>query len=86
MTQTEKIKILEGIIQDIFWMARRYAEGRQSYAPGMYNDAIIKAMSLGMRFEMGNKDEDLFANDAGIASVKQDADLKAKCILTGRLK
>lgn len=26
-------------IADIIWMARRYADGRQTYAPGLWNDA-----------------------------------------------
>ena len=39
---------LENIILDIYWMARRYADGRQSYAVGMYNDAIELAIELGV--------------------------------------
>lgn len=27
------------IIQDLIWMARRYADGRSTYAPGIVNDA-----------------------------------------------
>ena len=30
---------LNSAIIDIIWMARRYAEGRKTYAPGMFNDA-----------------------------------------------
>lgn len=26
-------------IRDIIWMARRYADGRSTYAPSMFNDA-----------------------------------------------
>lgn len=33
------------IVRDIHWMAQRYADGRKSYAVGLYNDAIIKAIS-----------------------------------------
>lgn len=35
------------IVRDIHWMARRYANGRLSYAPGMFNDAIRKAVEGG---------------------------------------
>lgn len=27
------------IIEDLIWMARRYADGRSTYAPGIVNDA-----------------------------------------------
>lgn len=46
--QNEKLK---SIIQDIWWLARRYAHGRQSYAVAQYNDAIRLAQSLGMEFK-----------------------------------
>jgi len=51
MKDKDKIKALEGIIYDIWWMAQRYAHGRQSYAVSMYNDAIRKAQELGMIFK-----------------------------------
>lgn len=35
------------IVRDIYWMALRYADGRQSYAPGMCNDALRKAYDGG---------------------------------------
>lgn len=41
-------KVLESIVTDIYWMARRYANGRQTYAPSLYNDAIQKAQELGL--------------------------------------
>jgi hypothetical protein len=39
---------LEHIIKEIYWMARRYADGRTSYAPHMYNDAMWSAVVLGL--------------------------------------
>lgn len=42
---------LEKIILDIYWMARRYAHGRQSYAVSQYNDAINKAIELGLKIK-----------------------------------
>jgi hypothetical protein len=35
------------IVRDIHWMARRYADGRQSYAVGMFNDAVKRAYDGG---------------------------------------
>lgn len=32
-------KKVEQAVKDIVWMARRYAEGRKTYAPAMFNDA-----------------------------------------------
>lgn len=42
---------LESIIHDIWWMARRYADGRNTCAPWQYNRAIDKAVELGMEFK-----------------------------------
>lgn len=30
---------LRRAVKDIIWMARRYADGRQTYAPSLFNDA-----------------------------------------------
>ena len=35
--------------EDVHWMARRYADGRSSYAPGMYNDALERVMKFGFK-------------------------------------
>ena len=44
MTKDRQIKLLKKIIKDTFWMARRYANGRRTYAPSMVRDSynIIK--------------------------------------------
>jgi hypothetical protein len=39
--EKNKIKILKQIIKDTFWMARRYANGRHTYAPYMLRDSYI---------------------------------------------
>lgn len=39
MKKINKTEILKQIIRDTFWMARRYAHGRHTYAPGMIRDA-----------------------------------------------
>lgn len=43
---TRRLRALERIVADTLWMARRYADGRQSYATGMYNDAARLALSI----------------------------------------
>ena len=39
---------LEKIIIDTIWMARRYADGRKTYAVEMVNDAINNCVRLGL--------------------------------------
>lgn len=55
---------LEKIILDIYWMARRYAHGRQSYAVSQYNDAIHKAIDLGLNIKPDPVDNLIEAKDA----------------------
>lgn len=38
---------LREVIEKIWWMARRYADGRQTYATGLFNDSIREAQALG---------------------------------------
>lgn len=38
----------ESIIRDTLWMARRYADGRNTYAVSMYNRAARAAKTLGI--------------------------------------
>ena len=49
MTKTKRERQLEYIITEISWMARRYADGRGTYAPSMYNVAIKLAVKLGVK-------------------------------------
>ena len=48
MKQQDKIDALIGIIHNTFWMARRYANGRQTYAPNIINDCLEKLHTLGI--------------------------------------
>lgn len=48
---TPREKILEQIIKEIFWMARRYAHGRHTYAPGIIRDAYNVLKKLGVDIE-----------------------------------
>lgn len=44
-------------VKDIIWMARRYADGRRTYAPDMFNEAQKKLVdTLGMNV-IGNEDK-----------------------------
>ncbi len=48
MTIKEENEILRLICRDLHWMARRYADGRTSYATGMFNDRTRQLISLGV--------------------------------------
>jgi hypothetical protein len=39
---------LKEIIKDTLWMALRYADGRSTYAPRMFNMAVHKLDALGL--------------------------------------
>lgn len=41
---------LEKIIHNIWWMARRYAHGRRTYAVNIFNESIREAQELGLKF------------------------------------
>lgn len=46
--QDSKLYQLEMVIRDTLWMARRYALGRQTYAPSTVNAAVEKCKELGI--------------------------------------
>lgn len=46
--------VLKSVIHDIWWMARRYADKRMTYAPGMFNEAMDKCVRRGMEFRIDN--------------------------------
>jgi len=46
LTQKDREKDLLKIIDDILWMAIRYAHGRHTYAPHMVRDAVLKMKEL----------------------------------------
>ena len=51
MKKKEKTReiILEKIIQDTFWMARRYAHGRHTYSPTVVREAFKQLKDLGIK-------------------------------------
>ena len=63
MPQCKRCKQLESIILDISWQARRYADGRQTYAVSMYNDAIELAVKLGLPIKCDPIAKSYFAQD-----------------------
>lgn len=40
LAERAKNDILQVIIADLHWMARRYADGRRTYVPKMLNDHV----------------------------------------------
>ena len=55
-----ELEALRKIVRDFHWMARRYADGRSSYAPGMFNDHVKTLQSFGFDF---HQSAPLFARD-----------------------
>jgi hypothetical protein len=56
--ENEKLKSLLG---ETLWMARRYADGRSTYAPSIVNESIDFAVSLGVRIDPD--DGKMYASD-----------------------
>jgi hypothetical protein len=55
---------LRQVVKDTIWMARRYADGRSTYAPGVVNQAIDYALSIGIQVTPDATLEDrLYARD-----------------------
>lgn len=44
---------LRNALTDTIWMARRYASGRSTYAPGSVNDAVRTLRGLGVSLGVG---------------------------------
>lgn len=60
----ERERQLEQIIRKTFWMARRYANGRSTYAPAVVNQCLRDLADLGIDIDRdpslvwdGNSDE-----------------------------
>lgn len=58
----EKIETLKKLVRDFHWMARRYADYRQSYATGMFNENTRAAIALGVELNPTG-DETIWARD-----------------------
>lgn len=55
---------LKRICADLQWMAKRYADGRQTYATGMLNDATRELISMGVKLNPCGE-EIIWARDGG---------------------
>jgi hypothetical protein len=61
MTEPPSLEITTEMLKDLLWMARRYADGRMSYASGSYNRIAKWAHSQGI--EPDYSDGTPFARD-----------------------
>ena len=59
---SERERILELIVQDLHWMARRYANGRMSYVTSMFNEHTQTLLNLGVELNPAN-DGTIWARD-----------------------
>lgn len=46
---------LRHIASDLHWMARRYADGRQSYATSLFNEHVRALLRMGVTFNISDK-------------------------------
>lgn len=76
---------LAAVIRELHWMARRYAEGRQTYAASSCNDATREALALGVDLAM--PDGTLWAADgtgeagySGLSEEEMASALKSKTL------
>lgn len=58
---TEERDEARSVVRDTLWMARRYADGRKTYAVGMFNDAAELAIAGG--YASGEPDGTMLARD-----------------------
>lgn len=56
---------LYSIIENTMWMARRYADGRSTYAPTDFNNAVHLLDELGLQDLLREDNGERFANDGG---------------------
>ena len=80
----EENQQLRRIINEIHWMARRYATGRKSYAPSMFNDAIKIAIDLGCDIGPDVADNDKIFADFGPDMIERKANLSNAAEMAGR--
>jgi len=62
MTYKHRAKALERIAIDLHWMARRYVDGRSSYAPALFNGHVEALLALGVTLK-ATCDETIWAKD-----------------------
>ena len=57
-----RLSVLEMIVKDFHWMARRYCDGRSSYAPALFNEHTQRLLDLGIILD-GGSDGTIWAGD-----------------------
>ena len=62
MSLEQEVETLKNIVIDLQWMARRYANGRMSYAVGMLNDHTEVLLNLGLNLNPC-AEKQIFARD-----------------------
>lgn len=72
MKKTQREISLEAIIRDTFWMARRYAHGRHTYAPGIIRDAYGALKRLGITIREDSTIEPPSDEEIGGMSFRSD--------------
>lgn len=60
--QSYQINKLIEIVKDFHWMARRYVDGRSTYAPSLFNDHVRALQQMGIELNPGS-DNTIWAND-----------------------
>jgi hypothetical protein len=68
--KNREIEILKECLRNTLWMAGRYADGRSSYAPDMFNEAIRILDGLGY--------QDLLTEDKARENRRYTIDYKSK--------
>ena len=74
---------LRRVIFEIHWMARRYATGRSSYAPSMFNDALKVAIDLGCDIKPDPADNNKIFADFGPDMIERKANLSNAAEMAG---
>jgi hypothetical protein len=54
---------LRFIVRDLHWMARRYADGRSTYAPGLFNEHTQALLDMNVALDGGGSDKTIWARD-----------------------
>lgn len=69
---TDREKQLEYIVRETLWMARRYADGRRTYAASTVNEAIQLAQKCGIVVEPDGATGKTFADDGDFGKWNPD--------------
>lgn len=67
MTYDEETKIRE-ILKDFHWMARRYVDGRSTYATSLFNEHVRALIKMGIELNTTG-DNTVWARDGGGSSL-----------------